>query len=170
VLGDRGPIVVGDRMDDRPGDGEAAGFEGTGDQCMPGPFLDFEARRSKTALPPANTAPQGVVCCTGRRRMTSELLGEEVDGACKLALDGGGVRLPQVLHERRHHRSLGQLRGRSSGQEHIVDIHHGKLHMHRGVFLLPNARHEPRASARRLYALVRRSYLCSRGRILSARR
>ena len=33
------------------------------------------------------------------------------------------------------HRLLGQLRGPSSGQENIVDIHHGKLHMHRGVSL-----------------------------------
>jgi hypothetical protein len=82
---------------------------------------------------PANTVPQGVVRVAGRRRMASELLGEDVDGARGLALYGSGVRLPQMLHERRHHRLLGQLRGPSSGQEDIVDVHHGESYMYSGV-------------------------------------
>ena len=133
VLGNRGPIVVSDRMDDRRGDREATGFEGTGHQRMPGPFLDFEAGIREAALPPANTVPQGVVRVAGRRRMASELLGEEVNGARELALYGGGVRLPQVLHERRQNCLLGQLRGPFSGQEDIVDVHHGESYMHSGV-------------------------------------
>jgi len=38
----------------------------------------------EAALPPANTVPQGVVRVAGRRRMASELLGEEVNGAREL--------------------------------------------------------------------------------------